>query len=386
MSARELRTNKEKRLFGIAFGVSLIAWIVLVLTVIGIAYGIMFGLFLYVAHAMMIAYIKGHAIRLSENQFPGIYARVVDAAQKLGLPKTPEVYIMQAGGALNAFATKLTGRNFVVIYSDLVEACGEEGNELDMIIGHEIGHLALGHLKWIWFLMPARIVPLLGSAYSRSCEYSCDLCGLTMAGDVPAASRGLAVLAAGGKYGKQANIRYFVEQARESGGFWPSIYELNATHPYLHKRIVALMNHQGPGYIRIAPRSVLAYPLAPILGMASPSGSASLVVVAMVGIMAAIAIPQFEQYRHKSDKATLDMVSNEIQTGARNYYDKNGRWPCTDAELSAPKAMSIINQKHWKLETSCNDKAAFVTYKEHGKESFRKVSFHAGEKQEGAGK
>jgi Zn-dependent protease with chaperone function len=379
MNASELRTSKEKRLFGIVFGVSLAVWIILVITVIGIAYGILFGLFLYVAHALMIAYIKGHAIKLSENQFPGIYDRVVTASLNLGLPKTPEVYIMQAGGALNAFATKLTGRNFVVIYSDLLEACGVEGQELDMIIGHEIGHLALGHLKWIWFLMPSRLVPLLGTAYSRACEYSCDLCGLSMAGELSAAARGLTVLAAGGKYGKEANIRYFVEQARESGGFWPAIYELNATHPYLHKRIAALMNHQRPGFIRIAPRNKLAYPLAPLLGMVSPGGSAPLIMVAMVGVMAAIAIPQFEQYRHKADKATLDMVSNDIQSAARRYYDRNGDWPCTAAELNAPKALSAINQKQWGLETRCSDKAAFVTYTDQGTDSFRKISFVDGE-------
>jgi Zn-dependent protease with chaperone function/Tfp pilus assembly protein PilE len=384
MGARELRTGKEKRLFGIAFGVSLIAWIVLVITVIGIAYGIMFGLFLYIAHALMIAYIKGHAIKLSENQFPGIYDRVVTASQTLGLPKIPEVYIMQAGGALNAFATKLTGRNFVVIYSDLLEACGEEGKELDMIIGHEIGHLALGHLKWLWFLVPARVVPLLGAAYSRACEYSCDLCGLTMAGDLQSAGRGLAVLAAGGKYGKEANIRYFVEQARESGRFWPAIYELNSTHPYLHKRIAALVNHERPGLMRIASRNVLAYPLAPLFGMATPSGGAPLMMIAIIGIMAAIAIPQFEQYRQKADKLALDTVMNEVQASAHSFYARNGRWPCTQAELNAPKALALVTQKNWKLETNCSDNVAYVNYKEQDKEYYRMVNFQTGEIQEGA--
>jgi Zn-dependent protease with chaperone function len=320
MTARDVRTSKEKRLFNVAFGISALAWIALVVSIIGIAYGIMIGLFLYIAHAMMISYIKGHAIRLSPDQFPGIYGRVKEAAQKLGLAKTPEVYIMQAGGALNAFATKLTGRNFVVIYSDLLEACGEEGKELDMIIGHEVGHLALGHLKWLWFLIPARVVPLLGAAYSRACEYSCDLCGFVMVGDVQAASRGLAVLAAGGKYGKTANIDCYVDQADESGCFWPSVYELNATHPYLPKRIAALINYQEPGSVRIASRNVLAYPLAPLFGVATPSGSAPLVMAAMLGIIVAIAIPQFAQYRQKADKAALDTVAVEIQTAARTFY------------------------------------------------------------------
>jgi Zn-dependent protease with chaperone function/Tfp pilus assembly major pilin PilA len=379
MTARDVRTTKEKRLFNIVFGISALAWIALVVSIIGIAYGILIGLFLFTAHAMLIAYIKGHAIRLSANQFPGIYTRAKEAAQKLGLSKTPEVYIMQAGGALNAFATKLTGRNFIVIYSDLLEACGEEGKELDMIIGHEIGHLALGHLKWLWFLMPARVVPLLGAAYSRACEYSCDLCGFVMTGDLQSSARGLAVLAAGGKYGKAANMNCFVDQADESGSFWPSVYELNATHPYLPKRIAALENYQSPGSVRIFTRNVLAYPLAPLLGIATPGGSAPLVMVAMIGIIAAIAIPQFAHYRQKADKAALDSAAIEIQAAAHSYYEKTGSWPCSDVDLNAPNAKQLISQKNWKIETNCNDKAVFVTYKENGKDCFRRINFVDGE-------
>ena len=379
MAARDVRTTKEKRLFNIAFGISALAWITLVVSIIGIVYGILIGLFLYIAHSMMIAYIRGHALRLSADQFPGIYARVEDAARKLGLSITPEVYIMQAGGALNAFATKLTGRNFVVIYSDLLEACGDEGKELDMIIGHEIGHLALGHLKWLWFLMPARVVPLLGAAYSRACEYSSDLCGFVVTGDLQSSARGLAVLAAGGRYGKAANMNCYVDQADESGGFWSSVYELNSSHPYLPKRIAALMNYQSPGSVRIPSRIVLAYPLAPLLGVATPGGSAPLVMVAMVGMIAAIAIPQFAKYRQKADQAALDSAAIEIQAAAHSYFEKTGSWPCSDAELNAPNAKQLISQRHWKIETSCGDKAAFVTYQENGKDSFRRISFVDGE-------
>jgi hypothetical protein len=201
----------------------------------------------------------------------------------------------------------------VVIYTDLLEACGEEGKEIDMIIGHEIGHLALGHLKWLWFLIPSRIVPLLGSAYSRACEYSCDRCGNEAAGDMQAAARGLTILAAGGTYGKLTDLRAYVMQVKDTGGFWASVYELNASHPYLPKRIAALLNSQRPGLVPAVGRNPFAYPLAPFFGVASTGGSAPLVMVAMVGIMAAIAIPQFETYRNKADMAMLNSTLVSIQ-------------------------------------------------------------------------
>jgi Zn-dependent protease with chaperone function len=356
---------------------------VLVVTLVGILYGAFFGLFLFVAHALMIAYIKGHAVRLSERQFPELYAKVVAASDKLGLKAPPDVYLMQAGGALNAFATKLTGRNFVVIYSELLEACGEEGKEIDMIIGHEIGHLALGHLKWIWFLMPARIVPLLGAAYSRACEYSSDRCGYEVAGDMEGATRGLAILAAGGKYGKLLDLRSYVSQVRDTGGFWASVYELNASHPYLPKRIAALLNSQRPGLVPVVGRNVLAYPLAPFFGFASAGGSAPLVMVAMVGIMAAIATPQFEAYRSKADMATLDATLKGIQQTARSYREANGHWPCSEAELNLPQATAVIAQKKWRLDMDCERNLAYISYKKAGTDHYKLIDFNTGEIQQG---
>jgi Zn-dependent protease with chaperone function len=382
MIARKLRTSKEKNLFAISFGVSLIAWIALVVTIIGIFYGIFFGLFLFFAHALMISHIKGHGVKLSEKQFPDIYARVVSAANKLGLKLPPEVYLMQAGGALNAFATKLTGRNFVVIYSDLLEACGDDGKEIDMIIGHEVGHLALGHLKWRWFLVPSKIVPLLGSAYSRACEYSADLCGFTAAGNMEAATRGLAILAAGGKYGKLVDMRSFVFQSKDTGGFWASIYELNATHPYLPKRIAALYNNERPGLVPVAKRNILAYPLAPFFGFASAGGSASLVMIAVVGVLAAVAIPQFEAYRNKAEMAMMDTTLVGVRKTARNYREKNGHWPCSETELAMPQVTSLMSSKNWKLDTDCENNYAYISFKKNGKDHYRVIDYLSGEIQE----
>ena len=316
-TAVELRTASEKRYFGVAFIVSAIAWLLIVVTIVGLVYGIFIGLFLFAAHALWIAHIKGNAVRVSKDQFPDIYQRVSDASRKLGLAAAPSAYVMQAGGVLNAFATKFVGRNFIVIYSDLLDACGEGGRELDMIIGHEIGHLALGHLKWIWFLIPARVLPWLGPAYSRACEYSCDLCGYEATGEFDASARGLAILAAGGKYGQQVNLDAFVKQAEDTSGFWTSVYELNASHPFLPKRVAALKNHQTPGSVPATGRHPLAYPLAPMFNLGSGAAPGLLVIVAIIGILAAIAIPQFAAYREKAKQQRTNQQQMMLQENTR---------------------------------------------------------------------
>jgi Zn-dependent protease with chaperone function len=301
MKARTLRTRKEKNLFAVCMILSIILWLMLLISILGVFYGLFFGVIVFVTHALMIAHIRGNGVKLSTEQLPEIYAKVVAAVQKFELSKVPDAYVLQAGGTLNAFATKFIGRNFIVIYADLLEACSDEGKEAEMIIGHEIGHLALGHLKWLFFLAPARILPWLGAAYSRACEYSCDRCGFEFAGELKDACAGLAILAAGGRLARKMNLKAFVSQVRGLSGFWSSIYELTSSHPYLAKRVAALINWKKPGAVPIPGRNPLAYPLAPFLGFgAAGTAAAPMMMIAIIGIMAAIAIPQFEQYRARA--------------------------------------------------------------------------------------
>src|SRR5438045_287723 len=121
------------------------------------------------AHALYLAYVKGNAVRVSEVQFPEIHERAKVAAQKLDLSKLPETYVLQQGGLLNAFATKLLSRHYIILNSDLVDGC-QDPRQLDFVIGHEMTHLAAGHLSWNAVLAPFRLLPWVGPAYSRACE------------------------------------------------------------------------------------------------------------------------------------------------------------------------------------------------------------------------
>lgn len=288
-----LRSPKEQPLFVLGLVLSSITWLVLVCTVFGLMYAVPIAAFVFLAHALFLAHIRGNGLKLSERQLPELYARCVAAAKKLGMDEVPEFYVVQYGGMLNAFATKLLSRKFVIILSDLVDGC-EDPRQLDFVIGHELGHLAAGHLKWNAFLGPFRILPLLGAAYSRAREYTCDRCGLEVAGDLEAAQRGLAVLAAGGRQAARVNLEAFMEQRHETGGFWMAIAELGSSHPYLCKRVAELKEFLLPGSVAPVARTPLAYPFAPLLGagFGLPAG-AGLMILFWMGIMAAVSIPAF---------------------------------------------------------------------------------------------
>jgi Zn-dependent protease with chaperone function len=301
MTAKELRTSRERTLFGISAAFSALVWLVLVVTVVGALYGLMIATFVLIAHCLLMAYMTGNGVRIGPRQLPDLHARIDAAAKKLGLGEAPEAYVVQSGGILNAFATKILARRFIIIYSDLIEACEGEGasrapNELDFVIGHEIGHVAAGHLAFQFFLLPARILPLIGAAYSRACEYTCDRCGHEVVGDLGVSSRALAILAAGPRTARRMDLDAFVEQRQETRRFWMAVYELNATHPFLSKRVAALRHWQQQGSAAPVGRNPWSYPLAPVFGVMSGNpASAILIVLVVVVIAAGAAVPLVKQ-------------------------------------------------------------------------------------------
>lgn len=307
MSIESLRSPKERPLFTIALVVSILFWLVLVVGTLGIGLlYVVFGVLFYlIAHAVFLARIKGNGVRITAHQLPELHQRIVDASKKLGLDAPPDAYLLNDRGGFNAFATRYLGHNFVVLYSDLLEGCDEQDGSIDFIIGHEIAHLAFGHLRWNGLLLPSRLFPLLGPAYSRACEYSCDRAGASVTGSAEAAVAGLSVLAAGGRYAKRLSLDAYLQQRLETGKFWMAVLELGMSHPYLPKRVGALVAQSRPDAVPDVARNPAAYVLAPFFGAAGAGGAATgaVMMVAIVGMLAAIAIPNFLKYQQRAAEA-----------------------------------------------------------------------------------
>ena len=184
--------------------------------------------------------IRGSAVRLSRRQFPDIYAVKDDFARRLELQRDPEIYLMSGNGALNAFAASTLGYDFVVIHSELFSNTYENNKDaLAFIIGHELGHLRLGHTRLWYQLSTAYVdrVPLLGDFLSRAREYSCDRHGAYVA---PQGEEGLVLLAAGRYVYKQVDVEQLLEQAQQFRGFWPTLAQLPQSHPFTVRRIKVL--------------------------------------------------------------------------------------------------------------------------------------------------
>jgi Zn-dependent protease with chaperone function len=231
------RWPSEVPLFILALIASAGLWLLAVITIIGLVYGVILGLFFFVIHLAFIAHVRGNGVRVGPGQFPEVHAAVERLAYRIGMSKVPEAYLIQGGGMLNALATRFVGSDIVVLYTDLIEACGPDEAARDMIIAHELGHLHCGHVRWNFVIAPAMLVPFLSGALSRAREYTCDRYGRAGAGSAEGAVLGLTILSVGGRFAHQIDRRVLMSQRSALNTGWMTLGEWLSTHPPLVKRI-----------------------------------------------------------------------------------------------------------------------------------------------------
>ncbi|MFE3546327.1 M48 family metallopeptidase [Nocardia sp. NPDC059177] len=190
-----------------------------------------------------------NGVKMSPTQFPEGYRLVQEAAVRFGMHKAPDAYVILGNGQINAFASGHGFRRFVVVYSDLFEIGGEarDPDALAFIVGHEVGHIAAGHVSY-WRqlgMFVAPWLPLLGSSLIRAQEYTADNHGFC---NRPQGAPGaMATLAAGKYLNAEVGFDEMADRAAlEKGGFvW--LVNAMASHPVLTWRMWALRDRSKPG-------------------------------------------------------------------------------------------------------------------------------------------
>ncbi|WP_240333969.1 M48 family metallopeptidase [Rothia sp. ZJ932] len=223
-------------------------------------------LLLFLVRAFMYAQIRVNAVRISPTQFPEAYQMIVEAARAAGLRRVPDAYVMLGNGQINAFASGHGHRRFIVIYSDLFEIGGapRNPNALRFIIGHEVGHIAAGHVSYFRLIFTSLFMqlPLVGSILSRTQEYTADNYGYRFCPQ--GAPEVTGVLAAGKYLMNEVNFDEYANRAVYEGGFFTWIANLNASHPVGTWRAHALRDRSEPGRLIWRPKNNPPYPLSMI--------------------------------------------------------------------------------------------------------------------------
>ena len=351
----ELVYKNEKRLFGLMLGLSVLVWALLLIGTVGmvLVYALFAFLFYCFAQSALISYIKGNGVRITEEQFPDLKQQIHDCCRKLDVIDEPQAYLLQMGGMLNAFATRFLGRDFLVLYSEVVDGLADNPDALNFYIGHELGHLKRKHLSWATVLMPAAVLPLVGAAYSRAREYTCDRHGLAACDNPVNAEHGLAVLAAGGKRARSMNTQAYIEQSSQTEGFWMSFHELVGDYPWLVKRMAAVRALAAGREPSQPSRNTLAGVLALFVPRLGVGGGGAVVTVAMIGILAAVAVPAYQGYTQKAKTMAAYGIGHDATTKVSAYYAAKEAVPSTLEEAGVRLANdSAVNEVQFDPDTA----------------------------------
>jgi len=316
----ELVYPRERTLGLITLVLGIMVWIVIVVGTIGMAFmGLLVGFVFYLfAQSALIAHIKGNGVELTESQFPDLYKHFVFCCGRLEMSERPSAYILNGNGGLNAFATKFLKSHFVVLLSDVVDAMDGDSDGIRFYIGHELGHIKRKHIRGNLLRWPVLWLPLIGAAYSRSRESTCDLHGRACCESPAGAAKSLAALSAGSRRWKDIDITAYIKQSRYSSGFWMSLHELLSGYPWITKRVSRVMDPKSKG----PSRNGFSYLFAVFVPYAGRMGSGFglLIFVYIIGIIAAIAIPQFHNYKVRAQVTSAIIETQPIQERLAEYY------------------------------------------------------------------
>jgi Zn-dependent protease with chaperone function/uncharacterized protein YgiM (DUF1202 family) len=246
VSISTLRHPKESVYFTLGAIVGAFAWLLLIwLVILFIWFAVPILLALWIAERFFRAELFGNSVRVTNEQFPEILEIANRHCYALNLTRIPDMFVVSGNGVISALAIKRLKDNYILLSSNLIDTLLAHNSraELSAILGHEIAHHAAGHLAW-WrklLLMPAKLLPFFGAAYSRACELTADRVGMYLCGSKDAATRALITLACGSKVlSPKANIEAFKLQENYLPGFFAFLHDLYSVHPRMTKRVLAL--------------------------------------------------------------------------------------------------------------------------------------------------
>ena len=208
----------------------------------------------------------GSAVRLGQEQLPGIWVLHRQVFNALDIDRVPDLYITQFPLA-NAY-TIGTSKPIVLLNSELVRILDDDGRRV--ALAHEAAHVHSDHVLYRTALLillqigaSARLpllagLPLLAIQYallewSRAAELSCDRAAAIVTRDPTAVCRALMTMAAG-EAAEDLSLDAFIAQGMdygEGGGGLERLtklfQDLRLTHPMPVRRVRLLLDwvHDG---------------------------------------------------------------------------------------------------------------------------------------------
>lgn len=185
--------------------------------------------------ARQAAALMGHAVEIGAEQYPDLHARVKACVKRLGFAETPLAFLFQDRRGTLSYSLRYWGRDYLAFNGELIGTLTEHQGAIDYFIGYELGRLHDPDRRFSWLLIPGRVLPLLGPAYTRAKIYTYDRYGIAACRARVDAALALALLAVGSRRWKSFSVAQYGEQSRR-GDIAFTFFELTSSVPYLSRR------------------------------------------------------------------------------------------------------------------------------------------------------
>lgn len=202
------------------------------------------------------------AAQVTSQSTPNLAQLVAECVARLQ-PGEVQIFLVPSK-TLNAYTFGLDDPKVVVLYATLLKVMDED--ELRFIIGHELGHVRLGHTRLNSLVGGMAGIPSASAAsavltlaflsWNRACEYSADRAGLLACGKPEKAITALIKLVAGPQALTSQGLQLAYRQIdAEDDTFLGNLSEAFGTHPMVIRRIQELRRYAAsPEYRRLQER------------------------------------------------------------------------------------------------------------------------------------
>ncbi len=307
---------RERLYFAAVLILSVLIWAILVVCGFALAL-IICAAFIWLANGLLLARARSESLEVTPEQYPVFHQALQEACSTLGLAEVPRLYLIPFTGTLNLFTIRHACRPFVVLPTRLLEIAKPDPAELRFLIGHELGRLRTLHAPKLLLVLPARFLPLIGSAYSRACVVSCDRHGAAAARDPEASARALLF-----QFPPPINLAAVTAQAAANRGFFISWHELTSSQPPLTSRVAAVLSQSSPAPEKIHP---LAYPAALFTLSGFGSGFSSAVFSTVVALLLfGLVFPVLTALREKAEAREAHIEHQERLLSAKEIILTEG--------------------------------------------------------------
>jgi hypothetical protein len=181
--------------------------------------------------------IRGNSVRLSEKQFPEVYATLKDHCRRLGMSRVPELFLTAGGIAPFSVTYSSWRENYIVLHQvlfDVVES--KVADVISFTLAHELGAVRLNQTA-VWnemLLTYVSAIKWFRYPLERARTYSRDRYGAALS---PTGFRGLLINAVGRRLMDNVDIPDYLSQARQYRGFWAGVNAFFEPKPQVFSRL-----------------------------------------------------------------------------------------------------------------------------------------------------